>query len=345
MSSRTLLLIAAALAAPSVASSVAAADANVTVTLSPTGDALAASIGETSASLSAKLKSQIDDAYQTANLPGFLRSFTDATAFSQRGLGVDYVSVPSSLMVGIGGNVALASGDVLTADRPTAGAAANVGAMVGANLGVLDLPRWTVFANGFYQGASTDRLTGHLTSAAAHAQYRLIEAERTGGTAVLLRWIGLDVTSGLELTRWSLDGKVPMTNDFTIAGAGASAAVTLSSTGTFHLASSAITIPVEVTTGVRLFELLSIYGGVGMDFSTGSSSVDANLTGDLKSKDGATSYGTATITASGSNTASPAAFRALAGVQANLAWLKIFVQGNVSQTPAASVCFGLRLIL
>jgi hypothetical protein len=342
MSRARRLLLAAPLA---LLATTAAADSSVTVTLSPAGEALASQLGETPASLADKLKARIDDAYQTNNLPGFLRDFTDATAFSQRGLGVDYVSVPSSIMVGVGGNVALASSDILTADRPTAGAAANVGLMVGANLGKLDLPRWTVFGNGFYQGASTDRLDGHLTSVAAHVQLKLIEPEATGGSAYVVRWIGLDVTSGVEYTRWDLHGKIPMTNDFTVAGTTTSADVRLSSTGSFHLTSNAVTIPLEATTGLRLLELVSVYGGVGIDLSTGSSTIDASLTGDLKSKDGATSYGTAVIGASGNNSASPAAIRALAGVQLNLAWLKIFVQGNLSQTPAASVSFGARLVL
>lgn len=331
------------------ASGVAAADSTVNVTLTPEGKAYAAAHQQTEADLQAELKKDIDDAYQTANLPGFLRAFTDATAFSQRGIGVDYASVPQSYVFGIAGNVAAASDSVLAkSDRPTAGAAVNLGLMFGANLGGMDLPRWTVFANGFYQngstGAATNELSGSITSVGAHLQYRLIEPERTGGTATALRWLGLDLTGGIEYTRWSLAG-ANFHNTFKLADGDT---LDLAAAGNFALKTNAVTIPVEVTTGLRLALIASIFVGVGLDLTYGKSDVDGNLTGDLVAKptaqDAGTKIGTVAMTASGSNTGSPAEPRALAGVQLNLWKLKLFVQANVSAVPAASVAFGLKIV-
>ena len=108
------------------------------------------------------------------------------------------------------------------------------------------------------------------------------------------------------------------------------------------------TIPVEATTGLRILELFSVYIGGGIDFTTGSTSINANLDGTAVG-DGGQAKGMnladVKITGSGSNTGSPAAFRALAGVQLNLWRLKIFAQGNVSQNSSASLSFGLRLLL
>jgi hypothetical protein len=328
---------------------VAHAQSAVTVTLSDQGKAAAAALGYTETDFANKIKSQVDDEYQTNNVNGFLRSFTDATGFSQRGLGVDYVSVPNSFIVGVAANAAVASDSLLTSDqRPTSGGAAvNFGAMIGLNLGGMDLPRWTIYANGFYQTASTDRLSGTLISAGAHAQVKLISPEDTGGTATVVRWIGLDVTSGVEYTSWSLgagDSGIKNTFDIPSMNNGATTSLTLNSLGTFDLKSNAVTIPVEVTTGLRIALIASIFVGAGVDFTYGKSTVNGNLNGAVTDQNG-TNYGTVNIQANGSNTGSPAAGRILGGVQLNLWKLKIFVQGNLSQTPAASIAAGVRLVI
>jgi len=335
------LVLAVTLLVPAVAS----AEATVTITLSQEGQAFAAALGKTPAELAAELKQKVDDAYQTANVDGFLRAFTDATAFSQRGIGVDYAAHPENIIFGIAGNVAAASDSVVEAqERPTAGATVNFAAMVGVNLASMDLPRLTLFGNGFYQGASTDKLNGTITSVGAHAQYRIISPQVDKGAAVIARWLGLDLTAGVEYTRWKL-GATNIKNTYQLAGdGGQSATVNVDSTGNFDLATNAVTVPVELTTGVRLAYIASLYIGAGFDFTVGKSEVTGNLNGDILSE-GGDNIGTVALTANGSSSGSPAAGRILAGAQLNLWKLKVFVQGNVSQTPAASVAFGLRLVL
>jgi len=327
--------------------SVAFADAmgQVTVALSPQGMAAATALGETPQQLSDQIQSQVNAEYQANNVSQFLRQFTDATGFSNRGLGVDYVSAPHSFMIGFAGAASVASSDVLTGTQhPTGGLAANFGVMIGTNLKGWDLPRWTLFANGWYESGSTDKLTGHLSSGGAHLQYRLVQPEQDGGSAIVLRWIGIDVTSGIEYTRWTLGVNDSITNNFTIGSGQQAQTVSLASTGKFDLTSQTLTVPIEITTGFRIIELVSVYFGGGVDLTVGKTTVDGDLNGTMTTSDG-TNLGTVHITESGSNTGSPAALRGLAGVQLNLWKLKIFVQGNVSQIPAASVSFGLRLVL
>jgi hypothetical protein len=325
--------------------SVAHAQSSVTVTLTPQGDAFAQSIGTSSADLQTKITDQINTIYQTNNVQGFLRDFVDATEFSNRGLGVDYATLTNSLMIGIGGNLSVTSPDALSnSDHPTGGAAANFGLMLGGNLAGWGLPRVTLFGNGFYEGESTSQLTGHLTSFGGHVQIRLVEPEQDNGTSVVVRWIGLDLTTGLEYTHWTLGANDTITNSFDVGGTSSTQSVTMATNGTFNLTTNAYTVPVELTTGLRIVELVSLYGGVGMDFTSGKSTVDANLNGTLKDASG-NQLGTVSITETGHNTGSPAVFHALAGVQLNLWKLKIFAQGNVSQTPQASVTLGVRLVL
>ncbi|MCX5742458.1 MAG: hypothetical protein NT062_08180 [Proteobacteria bacterium] len=325
---------------------VARAESSATITLTPEGTAFAATLGKTPAELAADLKAKVDAAYETADIPGFLRAFTDATAFSQRGIGVDYASHPDHLIFGIAGNVAAASDSVVDKqEHPTGGAAVNFAAMAGLNLRDQGFPKWTLFVSGFYQGYATDKLDGSITSAGAHAQYRLLEPQDDGAAAKVVRWLGLDLTGGLEYTRWKL-GASKLTNTFQLAGGGGQTAeVDVLAEGNFDLTSNAMTIPVEVTTGLRIALIASLFIGAGIDFTVGKSEVAGDLTGDINTKaNPSLKIGTLALTANGDNTASPAAGRILAGAQVNLWKLKIFVQGNVSQTPAASVAFGLRMV-
>lgn len=321
---------------------VAHAQASVTVNLSPQGQALATQLGLTPADLASKIQDQVNAAYDIGNLNGFVRSFADATTFAQRGLGVDYMSLPGSFILGVGGQVALATdGDLRNAQSTTAGFAANFAVMLGLNLKDWGHPRWTLYANGFYDKGSTDRLNGSITTAAAHVQYRLVDPQRDEGVeAAILRWTGIDVTTGVEYTRWAFGANDTITNNYTVSGQ----ALEVDSTGTFDFKSNALTVPIELTTGFRVLELISLYAGAGFDFTEGKAYLDASLSGPIKAPDGS-NIGTVTIAATGSNTASPGNFYGLAGVQLNLWSLKIFSQVNLSPEPAASLAFGVRLVL
>ena len=336
-----LSLILVTLALPSAA----LADSSVTVTLTPEGMAYAAAAGITPNDLQMRIKDQVDTAYDTANVNKFLRSFGDATTFAQRGIGVDYMSLPGSFMLGVGAQVGIASSDELTLDsRPTAGGGAvNASIMIGYNLKEQGAPRWTLFANGFYEKGDTDQLNGNIATGGFHIQYRLAEPQVDEGVgAAIVRWGGLDLTTGIEFTRWSFGANQTITQQYQVQGV--SDPLTLTSMGRFDLSSTAGTIPIELTTGLRIALLVSIYAGVGFDITGGKSTVDADLNGTMTTPD-KTNIGNVHITETGSNTSSPGQLRGLAGVQINLWKLKVYGQANVSQIPAASLGFGVRLVL
>jgi hypothetical protein len=324
----------------------AAAQIAVSVALNAEGDALAQQLGITPADLAMRMQSAINEAYGATNVSGFIRSFADATAFSMRGLGVDYASDPNSLILGVGVNFAVAASEQVNAtERPTAGLAPNIGFMAGLNLASQGAPRWTIFGNGFYRKGSTEDLRGGILSAGLHVQYRLMNPQQDVSIETkALRWTGIDLTGGLELTRWTLGVDDQIITEFGVAGSTGNANLVLDSTGTFDLSSTAVTVPVEISTGVRIALLVSIYVGAALDFTAGQGSLDTNLNGTLFTSDGRP-IGTTTITGGGDESASPFAARILAGVQLNLWKLKIYAQVNGSSTPAASVGFGIRGVL
>ena len=322
---------------------VARAQSMVTVNLSPEGQQLAQQLGYSAADLAAEIRSRIDDAYAIANVDDFLKAFADATSFSARGLGVDYASIPRGVIAGVAANVAAAGEDnVRSEELPTAGLAANIAVLLGMNLAEWNHPRWTVFANGFYRTASAERLDGTITSIGAHLQYTVIPPAPNDVTGAILRWTGVNVTGGLEYTRWSLgSGNEELRTDFGVANGGA--VVVLDSVGRFDLSANAVTVPVEVATGMRVAMIATVYVGAGLDFTVGGSDIDASLAGTMTTTDGR-NVGTASILASGDEGATPVTARVLAGVQLNLWKLKLFAQLNASQTPAASVGFGLKFV-
>jgi hypothetical protein len=319
---------------------VAQAQSSVNVTLTPEGQAYATAQGSTPQSFADDVTTRINEAYSANNVNGFLRGFADAASFSNRGLGVDYASLPNHAIIGIGATVSAVSDGVPSRERPVGGAAANFAVMAALNLGSWDLPRWTVSGHGLYYKASSDELRGAISGAGAHLQYKVLKP-REGLSATLLLWNGLDVTAGVEFLRWTLGTDRSITTDVDQGNA----TLKLVSTGTFDLTTTTMTVPIEVTTGFRIALLATVYAGAGIDLQYGKTAVNANLRGSLRSPDGATEFAQADIKLDGSNTPHPLAPRALVGVQLNLWRLKIYVQGTVSAIPAASLGTGIRLVL
>lgn len=313
----------------------AQADVTVGVHLTPDGQMLAHQLGVTTDELAARMRDRIDAVLGTSGAA--LQAFSDAAVLSSHGLGVDYVSAPESLIVGVAANAASASGNVPTSFGD--GLAANVAVMAGMNLSPWGLPRWTVYGSGFYRSETIDSIDGTITSGAAHVQYALI-LPGPGGVA---RWTGLQLTTGLELTRWTLGTQQAMSTSISVSGSHGSAKIGYDPIGNFELGSSSVTIPVEVSTGVRV-AVVSVYAGVGMDLTQGQGTIDAHLAGPLHDSDGRT-LGTVTIDGHDSRGASPFLPRALGGVQLDAWKLKIFGHVNVTADSAASVGVGVRGVL
>jgi hypothetical protein len=215
--------------------------------------------------------------------------------------------------------------------------------MAGLNLSEYGSARWTLFANGFYRNGETQSLRGGIFSAGLHAQYRIVLPQEDAGSAAVLRWTGIDLTSGLELTRWSLGVDDDITTNFMVDGSSASANIVLDSTGTFDVRSTAMTVPFEVTTGMRIALLFSVYVGAGVDLTASTGKLTTSLNGNILTDD-MQSVGTMEMSGGGDNSGSPVTGRILAGAQVNLWKLKIYTQVNASQN-VANVGAGIRGVL
>jgi hypothetical protein len=311
----------------------ARADVTVDVHLTSQGQMLARQMGITEAELQKRMTDRINGALGTDGAA--LQAFSDAAVLSSHGLGVDYASAPESLIVGVAANAAAANGDLSAIDHPIGGLAANVAVMAGLNLSAFNHPRWTVYASGFYRADTVDGVDGAITNGGAHVQYALVLPRRS----TVAGWTGLQVTTGIELTRWTLGTQKAMGTTFAVDGH----RLGYDMTGSFELGSSSLTVPVELSTGARI-AIVSVYAGGGVDVTQGQGTIDAMVTGPLTDDQGR-QLGTATIKGHDSHDASPFTPRAFAGVQLDAWKLKIFGHVNASADSAASVGIGVRGVL
>jgi len=304
-------------------------DATVNVTLTPQGQQLAQDFGDSAATLVQKVQDEINAVYQTQRIGPLLDAFLTTTQFANKSMGVDYQVQPGELQIGAVATGALSSDQAFnTSSHLTTGAIVNIGAMAGVNLGRWTTPRLSVFANGFYETGSLKSLDGHLLTLGAHVQYKLVMPRPPSS----VRWTGVDLTSGLEVARWTLGNSAPIVTHFTLHGTtpGESLNMTLTSTGTLSMVSTTFSIPIEATTGVRFGDVFALFAGGGVDLTFGSSTLTASLDGNMTKTDDGTPEATVDITASGSQSPSVITVHALAGMQLDLPHFHFYVEGLVA---------------
>ncbi len=317
----------------------AAADATVTVTLNQQGEDLAAEIGLSVPELIASAEARIDELYRVSRIDGLLRAFANTAAFAQRGLGADYDVETGDIFLGIAG--AGVHGDVAigTTNELLGGSIVNFSVLAGANLGRWHLPRWTAFASGFYEATTIHGLEGHLLTLGGHVQVQLVRAAQPSRA----RWTGVAVTAGLEVARWTVGTASSIESHFVVEGSEDRSSIHMSSTGTLDMLTSTYSVPVEVTTGVRLLDVLALYTGAGFALTGGESTIRAQLESDLTINANHIPVGTATITGSGENTPSAATVHALAGIAIHTRHARVFLQGAFAPGEL-SVALGLRIV-
>jgi hypothetical protein len=299
------------------------------VTLTPQGEQLAQDFGDSEQALITKVQNEINTIYQTQRIGPLLDAFLTTTQFANKSLGVDYQTQPGELEIGVVADGALSNDVAFTTSSSIAtGAIVNIGAMVGANLGRWTTSRLSVFANGFYETGSLKSLDGHLLTLGAHAQYKLVMPSAPAS----VRWSGVDLTSGLEVARWSVGNSAPITTHFTLDGTtpGESLNMTLTSTGTLSMISTTYSIPIEATTGVRFGDVFALFAGGGLDMTFGSSTLTAQLAGNMTKTDDGTPEASIVITASGSQSPSVFTVHALAGFQVDLPHVHFYAEGLIA---------------
>jgi hypothetical protein len=300
--------------------------------------------------MSAAIRSQVMNLFQVADVGSFLRDFQNAQSFASKGLGVDYASETTLLEVGatlsVASNVDKAykpSGSYT--DPPISGGGANFSLMGGLGFGLFGLDPVMVFANWFKGSASLGQLDGNYNNWGVHGQLRLLGPSRSSSAAkFLIRWGGIAITSGADYSRVTLNARKNIHSTFTLPAAEANlpyATVSIQNQGTlaFSLQQTTWTVPLEVTTSLRLLSLVTIYGGFGLDFQLGGGSdllinmESGNLSGQIGGGQ-KVDLGSAQIVVSQHANPSAARFREIVGLQLGIFDIvRLFLQ--VNNTPSS----------
>jgi hypothetical protein len=309
------------------------------------------------AQLQTFLTDKLNSAFQMVDAVGFVRRFGDAQSFTSKGMGVDYASEATYLEFGGSVSFALGMDRTYQPDKtqgfPIQGVGFNASLMGGMSFGFLGIPLM-VFGN-WMQVPSTSygAMSGTLNNWGVHAQVRLLGPSRDNSALkMLVRWGGIAITSGVDYSHMSLGLSKPFKSTFNIPNTtGMNVAVAGEAAGaTFTVDMTTKSIPLEITTSLRLLTLLTVYGGMGIDWQLGGgSSMELNMTGLSLSGQinnvSNTNLGTADVSASAKASPSSAKMRGILGAQINLAIVRLFAQVNVANTnpTMASLAVGARI--
>lgn len=346
----SLALCALLLSLPGAARAEATAD--VSIILNQDGERLAQELGVDTETFAQDVEARVANALQLSEVQRFLRSFANATSFSNRGLGVEYASSGDRLVVGFAANLALSVdlGGEDDGDVPTVGIAPNFALMGSLNLARWDLPALTIQANLFRYSTDSGALHGGITSAGLHAQYKLFTPTRSK-VRHFARWGGLDLTTGLELARWNLGLGGEIEHDFDYASAlGVDTDLYAAVGGRFDVRATTVTLPIEATTHVRFLHVLSLYTGFGLDLGLGEAEISAATNGTLRAtspNDPNTieTIGDISASASGSNSPSRLGYHLLLGAQLNVWRLRVFAQATLQPISDVSLAVGARVAI
>jgi len=306
----------------------------------------AEALGLDPAALENELETAFSDELKVIDQTAFLEDMAAASVMSAKGMGADYATNPQRLVLGYSVGSA-ATGAGFTFGRgdqalPTSGFAFQMAALVGVNLGVLgdeesQLRRLTLYANGMVADTKPAPFEATTYHVAAHGQIKLIRpgGENQGGP---IEWGGLDFTSGIEITssRLTLVSGFPLNYD----------QIRWDAVGSYEVETNATSIPLELSTNVRIL-VLTVFAGGAFDL-TQSATADStiSLAGALRSTGAVqTDIGSAQLTLSDTGSAGAYTPRAFAGAQLNIVMFKVYGHLNAAMDGTVGGHVGLRMAL
>lgn len=296
----------------------------VTVVIDPD---LAAKYGIDAEAVRTEAATMVNDQLRLPSQQTFLEEMAAANAMSSKGMGVDYASNPQRFVVGgsFGSSVNGVGASFLRGDGtlPNGGFAVQLSMMAGLNLGFASpddsfLRRFVLTANGMALKGASGPFDASMNNFGAHLQLKLVRPPHKG----VVEWGGLDLTAGYEMSHYHmiLTKTLPLN----------ASELTWAATGTFQVDTTSSTVPLELSTNLRLL-VFTAFGGVGMDLrGVSSATTDLRLGGPLTVAVQGKKEELGTIDASlqSSGEASSYAPRVFGGVQINILPVKIYGQVN-----------------
>lgn len=296
--------------------------------------------------LQAQLEGQLDTSLVLDDQSAYMAQMADANVLSAKGMGVDYASKFEKFIIGGGfGSAVNSAGFTFSrgdAPLPSGGFAFQATVMAGVNLGGFNDKqgfgdRVRVYANGMLAPVSGDPFSGELLNYGGHLQLALLNP--TGEKNALVRFAGLDLTTGYERSRYvmTLEQGLPIP----------SGDVTWDATGTYRITSDTQSVPVELSTGLKV-AIVSAYVGGAADINLGGEATgEISLGGDLSAENPSTGQvvgvGTASVSAAASGAAADVTPRVFGGVMVHVLFVKLYGHLNVTLDRSVGGHLGARV--
>jgi hypothetical protein len=149
-------------------------------------------------------------------------------------------------------------------------------------------------------------------------------------------WGGVKLHTGYQYNSIDFNFSKTLNEPFSATSGGVTASGTIIGKPSAGLEVATHSIPLEISTDVRFLYILSLYGGLGLDYSWGEAKSKVGLnasTADLCTGVGATcTSGQLDVTPeaniNGNGKADAFGSRAFLGLQVNVPFVRIYVQGN-----------------
>jgi hypothetical protein len=305
----------------------------------------AAQVGLDASELEADLSSTISDELKLGDQTVYLQQMAQAAILSSKGMGADYASNPQRFVLGGSvGSAVNSSGARFGKGQdtlPEGGFAFQVTAMAGLNLGALAkeesfLRRLTVYGNGMYLDTQGDPFSGELVNYGGHLQIKLVKRREEA----IAEWGGLDLTTGFEAS----DYKLSLSHGLPI-GEGD---LEWDATGTYTIHSSTMSVPVELSTNIRV-AFFGLYGGLAYDvWQSGNATSTISMTGPVMAKvqGQRTKLGSAEVSMGQAGAVPEIPLpRAFVGTQLNIFVVKVYGHVNLAFDQGFGGHAGVRIAL
>ncbi|MBF0362036.1 MAG: hypothetical protein HQK49_13555 [Oligoflexia bacterium] len=289
----------------------------------------------------------------SADTSTYPSAMANSQAIALKGLGTDYATNPDIFIVGAGVGLGADTGPYKLGDLMSGsvdlqkfkGVGLQVSIMAGMNLkffddmpvlfDLIDFKKMSLFVNYMsYNLPSIKNLTGKLSSFGMHVQYKIYDGF---SVPVFFKWGGLDITTGFDhgSTKISMSQDYAITKNKDVADSSSILRTVVANfTGKAVVESdvSVTTIPLEISTNAQFLYVLTLFGGLGMDFNTGSSKIAASLVGPITARDETNTINGISADASLNlgNDGKPNSYfaRYFVGTQFNLWVVKVYTQLN-----------------
>jgi hypothetical protein len=220
----------------------------------------------------------------------FFKGMSNANTISAAGMTTSYASVYKNFLLGLNASAGADLGSKNFTDfknftqnpEQFKGFGFQAAIILGLNAKNLFNISWlethplNIYLSGFGMNRNFKEVTAKYFGAGIGIQYKIISEKSWGAKS--LKWTGLDLSSGFIYSKLDAGASISLDDKFTVDSNGTTFDVTVSNAAALLNANvKTFSIPLEISSGVRLLYTLKLVGGVGADISLGSTSGTGSL--------------------------------------------------------------------